>query len=124
MSVYVKGSFEETCFTLFQIHNELWFDADTGDNKLTDCDCWENAVIRSTQGRPLAHQFGHPDEWLLSALWDKPDKGLIIDEPDEDSCITQKFMSDVRFMMMMLVTPDIDDNGIFIRQDSNEEWRW
>lgn len=119
MNVYVKRSFKEICILLGIKHNSLWFYADTGKMKLTNCDYWQKGMICSKGGKPLAYQFGHPDEWMLTPSWDKPDIGLIIDEPDEDSRITDRFLRDVNFLMVYQVHPYIDVNGQYIRPDAS-----
>ncbi|MHB9323100.1 hypothetical protein ACP3TG_29060 [Phytobacter diazotrophicus] len=119
MDVYVKMSFKEIFLQLEFYHDSLWFYADTGKMKLTDCDYWQKGRICSKGGKPLACQFGHPDEWLLTPLWYKPDTGLIIDEPDEDSRITDRFLREVNFLMTYKVHPYIDVNGQYIRPDAS-----
>lgn len=60
-------------------------------------------MITTTGGKFLAFQIGHPDEWELSPVYDQPDSCLVIDEPDEESEITDRFLDEVRFYMQMYV---------------------
>lgn len=63
-------------------------------------------MITTTGGKYLAFQIGHPDEWALSPVSEQPDTGLIFDEPDAESEITDRFLDEVRFYMQMYVLTD------------------
>jgi len=115
----VSHTFEQVIFGLQILHKDLWFSTKAELSNLTHCDKWRGSEISSTGGRVLAMQTGHPDEWEFTPLSHNPDTGLIIDEQDEDSAITEEFIRDVRFWMVMLVDPYIDDNGIFVPEDEN-----
>lgn len=115
----MSHTFEQVVFGLQMLHDDLWFSTKAELNELTHCDKWRGSEISSTGGRILAMQVGHPNQWEFTSLSDKPDTGLIIDEPDEDSAITKEFILDVRFWMVMLVEPYIDGNGSFIPEDES-----
>lgn len=63
-------------------------------------------MITTTGGKYLAFQIGHPDEWEFSPVSEQPDIGLVIDEPDAESEITDWFLDEVRFYMQMYVLTD------------------
>jgi hypothetical protein len=109
----VSHTFQHVIFELKLIHQELWFSTKTDLDELSHCDKWRGSEIRSTGGRTLAMQVGHPDEWEYTIFYHEHDTGLIIDEPDEDTAVSEAFLKDVWFWMTMLVHPYIDDNGCF-----------
>jgi hypothetical protein len=113
----VSHTFQHVIFELKLIHQELWFSTKTDLDELSHCDKWRGSEIRSTGGRTLAMQVGHPDEWEYTIFYHEHDTGLIIDEPDEDTAVSEAFLKDVWFWMTMLVHPYIDDNGLFSPED-------
>ncbi|WP_391488835.1 hypothetical protein [Leclercia tamurae] len=117
----VSHTFKQVVFGLQMIHTDLWLSTRSVLDELAYCDKWRGAEICSTGGRLLAMQVGHPDEWEYTPFYDQPDTGLIMDEPDEDSAITEAFLADVRFWMAMLVHPYIDDNGVFIPENDRKD---
>ncbi|EOV9687704.1 hypothetical protein ACN5L4_003690 [Cronobacter turicensis] len=117
----MSHTFRQVVFGLQIIHKELWFSTNAELSELTHCDKWRGSEILSTGGRVLAMQTGHPDEWEFTPLSDKPDTGLIIDEPDDDSAITADFLKDVGFWMTMLVHPYVDENGVFVTENDRND---
>ncbi|HCJ7372345.1 TPA: hypothetical protein NVL56_004344 [Enterobacter hormaechei subsp. xiangfangensis] len=113
----MSHTFQQVIFGLKLIHEELWFSTKSDLDELSQCDKWRGSEICSTGGRPLAMQVGHPDEWEYTILYQEPDTGMIIDEPDEDTAVSDAFLEDVRFWMTTLVHPYIDDNGFFLPED-------
>ena len=113
----MSHTFQHVIFELKLIHQELWFSTKTDLDELSHCDKWRGSEIRSTGGRTLAMQVGHPDEWEYTIFYHEHDTGLIIDEPDEDTAVSEAFLKDVWFWMTMLVHPYIDDNGLFSPED-------
>lgn len=101
-------TFREVFFVLSMKHDQLWLKAPGEINELAFCDLWKSADIRSTGGRILASQIGHPDEWELSPICEIPDTGLIIDEPDGCAQITDSFYSLVKLHMATSVHPHIE----------------
>lgn len=117
-------TFQQVVFALQMTHLELWFYAEGEFRDLTHCDKWRCGEIRSTGGTLLAMQIGHPDEWEVTPFYNRPDTGLIIDEPDPESEITDKFLRDVRFWMSTQVYLHIDDNGVFTPPEDDPDWKW
>lgn len=98
-------TFEEAVESLKEFHQQLWFCCSSSPQDLSHADCWKGGTITTTGGKYLAFQIGSPDEWALSPLSAQPDTGLIFDEPDEESEITEAFLGAVRFYMSMLLQP-------------------
>lgn len=82
-------------------HQALWFCCGSSPKELFYADCWQAGTITTTGGKLLAFQVGRPDEWELTILANQPDTGLVIDEPDAESEITEEFLVEVRFYMAM-----------------------
>ncbi|EAO6910739.1 hypothetical protein [Escherichia coli] len=99
-------TFEHVVKKLRTFHQALWFCCSSSPEKLFHADCWKGGMITTTGGKFLAFQIGGPDEWELSSVSDQPDTGLIIDEPDAESEITDGFLDEVRFYMQMYVQID------------------
>ncbi|MGF6567396.1 hypothetical protein ABIE05_003996 [Kosakonia cowanii] len=115
----MSHTFEQVVFGLQIIHTDLLLSTRSGLDELAYCDKWRGAEICSTGGRLLAMQVGHPDEWEYTPFYDQPDTGLIMDEPDEDSLLTDRLRRDIRFWMVTLVHPYIDENGQFTSPDDD-----
>lgn len=96
-------TFEDVVVKLRPFHQALWFCCSSSPVELFYAECWKGGMITTTGGKFLAFQIGHPDEWELSPVYDQPDSGLVIDEPDEESEITDRFLDEVRFYMQMYV---------------------
>ncbi|ENZ7236816.1 hypothetical protein ACG752_005006 [Klebsiella pneumoniae] len=99
-------TFEHVVNKLRPFHQTLWFCCSSSPEELFHADCWKGGVITTTGGKFLAFQTGHPDEWELSPVAYKPDTGLVIDEPDAESEITDRFLNEVSFYMQMYVLTD------------------
>ena len=96
-------TFEQVVKMLKPFHQALWFCCRSSPEELFHAECWQGGTITTTGGKLLAFQVGHPDEWKLTILANQPDTGLVIDEPDVESEITEEFLVEVRFYMVMLV---------------------
>jgi len=98
-------TFEQAVKALRPFHRQLWFCCQPFAQALSNADLWRNGTIKTTSGKLLAFQVGHPDEWALTPLSNQPDTGLVIDEPDEESEITEGFLDHVRLIMTFCVHP-------------------
>lgn len=96
-------TFEQAVKALRPYHRQLWFCCQPFLQKQQNADLWRKGSIKTTGEKILAFQVGHPDEWALTSLSNQPDTGLVFDEPEEASEITEEFLDHVRLIMTFCV---------------------
>ncbi|ECL7345092.1 hypothetical protein FTS55_15810 [Salmonella enterica subsp. enterica] len=106
-------TFEDTVDELKKFHTDLWFNAQTGIYPSCCSAGWKHAEITTTAGKILAMQCSNPDQWELCPNWKRPDSDPWVDEPVNSTRVTDKFLGDVRFEMLLQVTPFINEKEDF-----------